>query len=95
MPGCSPALPHPKSYETVWFKELCCCIGSKGELRLIKPLKLINFLCACRDIRLISLLNSGAEAVQLPGNDKRRELQTNGLSAVCSFPPSQLPGNGR
>lgn len=94
VPGCSPALPHPKAYETVWFEHLYCCVGSRGELRLTKPLKLINFSCARRDIRLISLLSSGAGAVQLPDND-RRELQTSGLSAVCSFLPSQLPGNGR
>lgn len=95
VPGCSPVLPHPKAYETLWFEDLYCCIGSKVELRLTKPLKLINFSCACRNIRLISLLSSGAGAVQLPDDGKRREPQTGGLSAVCSFLPSQLPGNGR
>lgn len=61
--------------------------------RLTKPLKLMNFSCASRDVRLISLLSSRAGAVQLPDNDKRRELQASSLSVVCSFIPSQLPVN--
>lgn len=83
---------HEAAHEAAWFEDLSFCIGSRGE-RLTKPLKLMDFSCASRDVRLISLLSSRAGAVQLPDNDKRREPQASALSVVCSFIPSQLPIN--
>lgn len=60
---------HEAAHEAAWFEDLSFCIGSRGE-RLTKPLKLMDFSCASRDVRLISLLSSRAGAVQLPDNDK-------------------------
>lgn len=65
---------HPP--KGVWSCVVWGSFLSHWYQRLTKPLKLINFSCACRDIRLISSLSSGAGAVQLPDSDKRRELQS-------------------